>query len=152
MVYCCLTHRSFTVIKATPKSSMTTCVFCVIWVMKVLIPIIRRESSAYSTVGIYVFIRLNAVEVFHRYGVHLSSLSWCSISSPFRENNNVVLFPFLFHNFMLLASLWFIRLQRQFSILRTRICPDLYPLICPPRRPFALGTGKILIPGFILLH
>ena len=38
-------------------------------------------------------------------------LSWCTISSPFRENNNVVVFPFLFHIFMLLANLWFIRLQ-----------------------------------------
>jgi hypothetical protein len=27
--------------------------------------------------------------------------------------------------------------------------PDLYPLISPPRRPLALGRGRILISGFI---
>ena len=46
-------------------------------------------------------------------------------------------------------NLWFIRLQGQFPILRTRSCPDLYPLIRPPRRSLALGRGRILIPGFI---
>ena len=35
----------------------------------------------------------NAVEVFHHYGVHLSSTFLCKISSYFRENNNVVVFP-----------------------------------------------------------
>ena len=38
-------------------------------------------------------------------------LSWCEISSPFRDNNKVVVFPFLFHIFMPLPKLWFIRLQ-----------------------------------------
>ena len=39
-------------------------------------------------------------------------LSWCKISSPFRENNNnVVVLPFPFHIFMTLVNLWFIRLQ-----------------------------------------
>ena len=38
-------------------------------------------------------------------------LSWCTISSPIRENNNVVVFPLLFH-IMPLANLWIIRLQR----------------------------------------
>ena len=38
-------------------------------------------------------------------------LSQCKISRSFRENNNVVVFPFPFHVFMTLAKLWFIRLQ-----------------------------------------
>ena len=69
--------------------------------------------------------------------------------SLFRENNNVVVFPIPFHIFMPLANLWLIRLRGQFSILRTRSCPDLYPLIRPPKRPLALGRGRILIPGFV---
>jgi hypothetical protein len=68
--------------------------------------------------------------------------------SPFRKNNNVVVFPIPFHIFMPLANLWLIRLQRQFPILRTR-CPDIYPLIHPPKRPLALGRGRILILGFV---
>jgi hypothetical protein len=71
-------------------------------------------------------------------------LSWCKMSSHFRENNNVVVFPIPFHIFMPLANLWLIRLQRQFSILRTRSCPDPYPLIRPPKRPLALVRGRIL--------
>jgi len=31
----------------------------------------------------------------------------------------------------------------------TRSWPDFYSLIRPPGRPFALGRGRILIPGFI---
>jgi hypothetical protein len=50
---------------------------------------------------------------------------------------------------MSFANLRFIRLQGYFSILWTRICPDLCPLIRPPRRPLALGRGRILIQGFI---
>ena len=50
---------------------------------------------------------------------------------------------------MPLANLWFIRLQGQFPILKTRSFPDLYLLIRPPRRTLALGRGRILIPGFI---
>ena len=38
-------------------------------------------------------------------------LSWCRISSPFWENNNI-LFLFPFHIFMALSSLCFFRLQR----------------------------------------
>ena len=37
--------------------------------------------------------------------------------------------PFSFHIFMRLANLWFIHLEGQFSILRTRSFPDLYLLI-----------------------
>jgi hypothetical protein len=76
-------------------------------------------------------------------------ISWCKISSSFLENNNVVVFPIPFHIFMPLTNLWLIRLQGQFPILRTRSCPDLYPLIRPPKRSLALGTGRILISGFI---
>ena len=65
----------------------------------------------------------------------------CKISSSFRENNNVVVFPFPFHIFMLLSNLWF--------ILRTRNFPDLYLLICLPRRLLALSRDRFLIPRFI---
>ena len=41
-------------------------------------------------------------------------LSWCKISSPFRENSNVVVFPLPFHIFMPLTNMWFIRLQGHF--------------------------------------
>ena len=34
-------------------------------------------------------------------------------------------------------------------MLRTRSCLDLYPLIRPPKRPLALGRGRIRIPGFV---
>ena len=61
-------------------------------------------------------------------------LFWCRISSPFRENNNVVVFQFHFHILMPLAHLWFIRLQGQFPNLRTRSCSNLHPLIHPPGR------------------
>jgi hypothetical protein len=30
-----------------------------------------------------------------------------------------------------------------------RSFPDLYQLICPPRRPLAIERGRILTPGFI---
>ena len=42
----------------------------------------------------------DAVEVFHYHG-----FSWCTISSLFRENNNVVVFQFPFHIFMPLVNL-----------------------------------------------
>ena len=62
---------------------------------------------------------------------------------------NVVVFPFPFHIFVPLAKLRLIRLQGQFPILRTKSCPDLYPIIRPLRRPLALVRGRILIPRFI---
>ena len=34
-------------------------------------------------------------------------------------------------------------------LLRTRNCPDLYLLIRPPKRSFALGRGRIFIAGFV---
>ena len=46
----------------------------------------------------------NAVEVFHHYGVHLSS-------SFLMENKNVVVLQFPLHIFMPLANSWFIHLQ-----------------------------------------
>ena len=73
-------------------------------------------------------------------------LSWCKISSPSGE---MVVFPIPFHTFMLLVNLWFIRLQGEFPILRARTCPELYPLIRPPRKPLALEWRRILIPRFI---
>ena len=55
-------------------------------------------------------------------------LSWCKISSSFRENSNVVVFKFPFHICMPLVNLWFIHLQG---------------------RPLAFDRERILIPGFI---
>ena len=71
------------------------------------------------------------------------------IPKSIQENNNVVVFPLPFHMFIPLVNLCLIRLQGQFSILGTRSCPDLYLLICSPRRPLALARGRILILGFI---
>ena len=68
--------------------------------------------------------------------------------NPFRENNNVVVFPIPFHIVMPLANLLLIRLQGEFPILRIRSYPDLYTLIRPPRRSLALCRVRILIPGF----
>ena len=68
--------------------------------------------------------------------------------SPFRENGNVVIVPFPFHICMPLANLWLIRLQGQFPIRRTS-SHDLYPLIRPPKRPLALGRGRMFMPGFV---
>ena len=76
-------------------------------------------------------------------------LSWCKISSPFIDHNNVVVFQFLFRIFIYLINLWFICLQGYFPIPRTRNFPDLYPIIRLLKRPLAFGTGRILIPGFI---
>ena len=67
----------------------------------------------------------------------------------FRENNNVVVFPFPFHTFIPLVNLWLTRLQGQFPILRTRRCPNPYPLIRPSKKSLAIGRGRILIPGCI---
>ena len=55
----------------------------------------------------------------------------------------------LFHIFISLPNLWFIRLQGYFPILWTRSFTDIYPLIRPPRRLLALDRGIIRIPGFI---
>ena len=76
-------------------------------------------------------------------------LSCCTISSPFWENNNVVVFPFPFHISMPLANLWIMRLKGYFLILRAKSCSDLYPLNRLPRRTLALGRGRIPIPGSI---
>ena len=50
-------------------------------------------------------------EVFILMVFTCSLLSWCNISSPIRENNNVVVFPFPSHIFIPLANLWLIRLK-----------------------------------------
>ena len=57
-------------------------------------------------------------------------LSWCKSSSPFRENNNVIVFPFPFHIFRQLANLRFTR-------------------SCALRKSRCNGRLRILIPGFI---
>ena len=38
-------------------------------------------------------------------------ISWCKMSSPFRQNNNLVVFPFPFHIYIPLVNFWFIRRQ-----------------------------------------
>ena len=86
----------------------------------------------------------NAVEMFT-----CSLLFKSKIPSPFRENNNMVVFPFPFLIFMSLANLWLICLQKEFPILRARSFADLYPIIFPPRRPMVLGRGWTFIPGLI---
>jgi hypothetical protein len=53
----------------------------------------------------------NSVEVFHLYGVQLSTSSFIEISSPYEENNTVVVFLFPFHISIPLPDFWFIRLQ-----------------------------------------
>jgi hypothetical protein len=70
--------------------------------------------------------------------------------SRFVEENAVV-FPFPSDIFMPLAKLWFICLQEQFPILRTRNSPDLYLLIHPltlilefVQSPFMLAIYSII--------
>ena len=58
-----------------------------------------------------------------------------------------MVFPFPFHALIPLINLLFIRLQG--PTLRTISYVYLYPLIRPPRRPLALGRGRIRIPGLI---
>ena len=62
----------------------------------------------------------------------------------------LVSFPSIRCSLMLffLDVIFEVRLQKQFPILRTRIFPDLYPLIYPRRRSLVLGR-RILIPGSI---
>ena len=69
-------------------------------------------------------------------------LSWRKISSPFRENSNVVVFLFSFHIFMPLTNLWFIIcFQGQISHPQENKLPwDL---------PITLGGRRFLIPKFI---
>ena len=62
----------------------------------------------------------------------------------FRKNNNLVVFQIPFHIFMPLANLWLIRLREQFPILRTRSCPDLYPLIRFRKGRWHLVEGESL--------
>ena len=80
---------------------------------------------------------------------HFTSEKKPSFLSSFWENNNVVVFPFPSHIFMSLANLWLICLKGQFPIPRKRSCPDLYPLIRPPKRPLTLARARILISGFV---
>ena len=93
-------------------------------------------------------VKENAIKVSITMVFTCPLLFWCKVSSPLKENFNVVIiFPFPFHIFMPFANLWIIRLQEYFPILRTRSCTDLYPLIRPLGRPLALGKGRI-IPRF----
>ena len=70
------------------------------------------------------------------------AFSWCKISSPFMENNNVVISPYLFHIFMPLANLWFI-------YLKDRMLPWPLPVRPPSEKPLALARGRIFISGCI---
>ena len=70
------------------------------------------------------------------------------------EEKSVIIFQFLFHISMPLTNLWFIHLEGQFLVLRTRHYRVFEQLIRPPERPLALGREIILNPWFIrsLLH
>ena len=80
-------------------------------------PVCKYNGSIYPDwlISMLLVSRSRLVEdnakVFHHYGFHFSSTFSCKFSSPFRENYNCVVFPFPFHTFMLMANLWFIRLQ-----------------------------------------
>ena len=60
-------------------------------------------------------------------------ISWFTISSLFRENNNVVVLLFAFNIFVLLTKLWFMYLWELFAILTEIHCPNLHPFIMPTR-------------------
>ena len=85
-------------VAALLASLVSSCWFNVRWVGMLLV----------SRSGL---VEEDVVEVFHYYGFHLFSFYWCTISTLFRENNNLAVFPFPYHIFMPLANLWFIRLQ-----------------------------------------
>ena len=76
-------------------------------------------------------------------------LSWCKIWSPFRENKNIIGFPVPFPYLHAVGQLVVHPPSRIVSHPRTRSFRDLYLLIHPPRRPFAIFRGRILPPGFI---
>ena len=60
----------------------------------------------------------------------------------------MVVFPFPFHIVVPVGNLWYIRLQRQFPILRTS-GHDLYPFIRPLRKPLALDRGINSVPSYV---
>ena len=62
----------------------------------------------------------NIIAVFCHCSVHYTT------KMSFHRKNNVVIFPIYFQIFMLLTNLYFIRHQRQFSIISTR------PLLAHP--------------------
>jgi hypothetical protein len=71
-------------------------------------------------------------------------LSWCKISSLFRENINVVVFSFPLHILISLANMvhlhsWIVSHSKDKKFLY------LYPIIGPPRRSLVLGRGRFLI-------
>ena len=87
------------------------------------------------------FVEENTVEVFRHYGVKFQVLSEKIIMGQYSR--------FFSSIFMPLANLWFICLQGQFPILKTRSYPDLYPIIHHLKGSFPVGRGRILIPEFI---
>ena len=70
--------------------------------------------------------------------------SWYKVSSPLRENDNFV-FPFPFQ-IIQLANLWSSIFKDSFPILKTRRCPDIYPLTRHPRR-FLAGSHCLTLGG-----
>ena len=75
-------------------------------------------------------------------------LSSCKILSLFKENNNV----------LVLVTIWVSSCRwptfdssafKVSSHPKDEKCPDLWPLIRPPRRSLALDRGRILIPRLI---
>ena len=69
------------------------------------------------------------------------------IQIPFEED--VVVFLFLFHIFVAFDNLWFILLQGQFLILRTRCCLDLNQLLSALLKRYRYLVKENLTPKFI---
>ena len=70
----------------------------------------QSSASSFSSQYLLLFLKPARSCVLLLFPTHFTSVSL----SPFRENNNVVVFPILFHIFMSLANLWLIRFHGQF--------------------------------------
>ena len=70
-----------------------------------------RLIDRYALVSRSELMEENAAQVFITMMFTCPLLPCSKMLSPFRENNIVVVFPYPFHIFMLLANLWIIRFQ-----------------------------------------
>ena len=109
----------------------------------------KKRTNEHHSDGIFQHKKIMLLKFSITMAFTFHILSWCKMSSPFRENDNVIVFLFPFQIFMPLANFWFIVLPGWFPILRTIICHDLYLLIRPSSRLIALGRRRVLISGFI---
>jgi hypothetical protein len=106
--------------------------------------ICRSSASSFSSQYLHLFLKSS------RRCVLLLPTPFTSVFiSPFRENNNALVFPIPFHIFMSLANLWLIRIQGQFPILRTRVALNSTRSSALWKARLALGRWIILIPGFV---